>query len=181
MKTKWVPTTILIIVLLAVSYPLLWFGGLLASSPVGHFVTLQNYYQGQCTILAKGLRYYSSFNQDTGNNETQYGLDFSFLVHNTPNNATPARGYGIDQYNFDQRSEAQAVLDQYQIGQSYPCWYDPGNASHAVLTQDISEWILLLPGGIMLIVGLVILIGGIRFIWWLAPPWYWFRQFQQGF
>jgi len=181
MKIKWVPTTIFILLLLAVSGTLLWFGSLLASSPVGHFVTLQSYRQGQCTILTKGLRYYSSFNQDTGNNETEYGLDFTFLVHNSSNNTTLARGYGIDQHTLDQRNDAQAILDQHSVGQSYICWYDPANASHAVLTQDISEWILLLPGGIMLIVGLVILIGGIRFIWWLSPPWHLFRQFQQGF
>jgi hypothetical protein len=170
MKTshlQWVPLTCLAIIILVASGALLWFGGLLSWEPVGNFVTLQHYQQSQCTILSKDVRYYTSYNQDTGNTETQYGLDFTFLVHDAPHASVHARGYGIDQHLSDQPRDAQAILDQYTVGRAYPCWYDPANASHAVLTRDITEWILLLPGSILLAVGLGLLIGGMFFIRWL--------------
>src|SRR5712691_12789066 len=100
-RLKWGPLTVFVIILLAASGALLWFGGLLFWEPVGNFVTLQGYHQGQCTILSKELRYYTSFNQDTGNNETQYGLDFIFLVHDASHHSARVRGYGIDQHISD--------------------------------------------------------------------------------
>ncbi|HTD18282.1 MAG TPA: DUF3592 domain-containing protein [Ktedonobacteraceae bacterium] len=163
---KWVLLPCFLIIILAASGALLWFGGLLCWGPIGNFVTLQGYHQGQCTILSKDLSYYTSFNQDTGNNETQYGLDFTFFVHDASHNSARARGYGIDQHTSNQRGDAQAILDHYTVGQTYTCWYDPANASHAVLTRDITEWILLLPGGIMLVVGLGLLIGSMLFVKW---------------
>lgn len=169
-KTRftWVFPACTTIIILIISGTLLWFGGLLCWSPIGNIVTLQSYHQGQCTILSKGLSYYSSFNQETSNTETSYGLDFTYIVHDASPNSVHARGYGIDQHTFDQREDAQTILAQYTVGHTYPCWYDPANASHAVLTRDITEWILLLPGGIMLIVGLGLLIGFMHFVKWLS-------------
>lgn len=172
-RFKWIPLTCFMIIILSASGALLWFGGLLCWEPIGNFVRLQGYHQGQCTILSKNLSYYSSFNQETGNNETQYGLDFTYVVHDALHNNVHARGYGIDQHISDQRGDAQAILDQYTVGQTYTCWYDPANTSHAVLTRDITEWILLLPGGIMLVIGLGLLIGAVlfvRWLWWATAP-----------
>jgi len=166
-RLKWVPLTCFMIIILAASGTLLWFGGLLCGEVVGDFVTLQGYRQGQCMILSKDLRYYTSFNQDTGNNETQYGLDFTYVVHDISHHSVHARGYSIDQHIYDQRGDVQAILDQYTVDQTYTCWYDATNTSHAVLTRDITGWILLLPGGIMLIVGLGLLIGSMLFVRWL--------------
>jgi len=162
-RLKWGSLACCLIIVMAISGTLLWFGGLLAREPIGNFVALQGYQQSQCTILSKDLRYYSSFNQDTGNNETQYGPNFTFQMHN---NAS-SQGYGIDQHTFDQREDAQNILDQYTVGKSYPCWYNPADAAHAVLTRDITTWILLLPGGIMLIIGVGLLIGFVLMVRWL--------------
>ena len=164
---RWAPFTCLVIIILIASGAPIWFGGLLSWEPIGNFVTLQRYHQSQCTILSKDVSYYTSYDQDTGNTETQYGPNFTFLVHNTPHTSVHAQGYGIDQHLSDQSREAQAILDQYTVGQAYPCWYDPAKATHAVLTRDITNWILLLPGSILLMVGLGLLIGGMFFIRWL--------------
>ena len=166
-RLKWGRLACFLFIIIVISGPLLWFGGLLASEPIGKFVMLQGYHQGQCTILSKDLRYYSSYNQDTGNDETQYGLDFTFQAMDGSHNTAHARGYGIDQHTFDQRVDAQNILAQYSVGKSYTCWYDTANMSHAVLSRDITTWILLLPGGIMFIIGLGLLIGFVFMVRWL--------------
>jgi hypothetical protein len=37
----------------------------------------------------------------------------------------------------------RAVLQQFEKGQRYPCWYDPDDPEHAVLTRSLSWWGLL--------------------------------------
>jgi hypothetical protein len=166
-RLKWGRLACFLIIIIAISGPLLWFGGLLAADPIGNFVRLQGYHQDQCTIIAKDLRYYSSFNQDTGNDDIQYGPNFTFQIQNGSPNNTHVQGYGIDQHAFDQREDAQNILAHYTVGRSYPCWSDLANTSHVVLSRDITTWILLLPGGIMLLIGMGLLIGFALLIRWL--------------
>jgi hypothetical protein len=45
-----------------------------------------------------------------------------------------ASGYDApDQQQYDTQGEAQAVVDSYNVGQHYPCWYNPAAPTHAVL------------------------------------------------
>jgi len=85
-------------------------------------------------------------------------------------NTVRVRGYGIDQPVFDQRSDAQAVLDRYSVGETYPCWYDPATPMARSSTKASTNCG---PGtgGIMLLLGLGLLIGlatwpqTSRFLW----------------
>jgi hypothetical protein len=46
------------------------------------------------------------------------------------------------------RDEAQAAIDRFERGQTYPCWYDPLNPGDAVLVRGYQWWIwpaLLIP------------------------------------
>ncbi len=59
---------------------------------------------------------------------------------------------------------AHVQLDQFTIGKTYPCWYDPLNPNVAVLVRGYSLWfwmLLLVPLGFMLIGG-----GGLAFTLW---------------
>lgn len=52
--------------------------------------------------------------------------------------------YDIRQaYSADQE-KAQAILDQFAVGQKYPCWYDPEDPKVAVLVRGYSWWFWLL-------------------------------------
>ena len=59
-------------------------------------------------------------------------------------------------YPYSQ-AEAEAILDQFEIGQSYRCWYDPADPSRVVLVRGYSWWIwllLILPSS-FIVVGLI--------------------------
>lgn len=139
---------------------LLWFGAVLAWPPVASYVAIQSYQSGRCTILTKDIRTYSSYNQDTGTDDYQYAPDFSFSVSATSQRSFRGKGYGRDQALQPYQASAQAILDQYQIGKMYPCWYDSANPSQAILTREGTEWILLLPGSILLLTGLAWMVRG---------------------
>ena len=50
----------------------------------------------------------------------------------------------------------QAILDQFEIGQEYPCWYDPIDPHRVVLVRGYSPWLyvsLLIPLSFMIIGG----------------------------
>src|SRR5262245_33990534 len=66
----------------------------------------------------------------------------------------------------DGRARHQAVLDQFQKGQRYPCWYDPSDPDKAVLTRDFSWW------GLMVLIPLVFVAigaGGLIYNWRAGP------------
>jgi hypothetical protein len=46
-------------------------------------------------------------------------------------------------YNAD-RHHSQAILDAFQVGQEYPCWYDPRDHERAVLVQGYSWYATLM-------------------------------------
>lgn len=42
------------------------------------------------------------------------------------------------------REDKQKILDRFQPGQQYPCWYDPEDPTRAVLVRDYTWWLALL-------------------------------------
>ncbi len=57
--------------------------------------------------------------------------------------------YDIHHTTRSTRDEAQAAIDRFTVGQTYPCWYDPADPSIAVLVRGYQWWIwpaLLIPG-----------------------------------
>jgi hypothetical protein len=72
--------------------------------------------------------------------------------------------YDIAGTTFSNTAEAQAQLDRWEIGQTYPCWYNPLDPSVAVLVRGYSLWfwmLLLVPLGFMVIGG-----GGLAYTLW---------------
>lgn len=54
------------------------------------------------------------------------------------------------------KDDAQAIVERFQAGKQYPCWYNPTDPTQAVLVRGYSGWLYLL----LLIPGSFIIIGG---------------------
>jgi len=64
------------------------------------------------------------------------------------------------------RAAQQAILDRFQVGQHYSCWYDAANPGQAVLTRELS-WFLLI--GLVPLVFVVLGAGGLLYNWTNRP------------
>jgi hypothetical protein len=68
-----------------------------------------------------------------------------------------AKTYDVTRTSSADRDEVQAIVDQFEIGERYPCWYDPVNPSTAVLVRGYSGWLYLL---LLIPVSFVVIGGG---------------------
>jgi len=130
------------------------------------FVQRNAYQQGTCTITASKLVEYNSAGQDSaGNPITVYNYypHFEYTVHTTNGNTYKANGYdGSDLPSSDPQSQ-QAVVSQYKIGSSYPCWYNPSQPTQAYLVHyanieaQLRTMLILFPvGGFLLWIGIAL-------------------------
>jgi hypothetical protein len=73
-----------------------------------------------------------------------------------PQNPDEIWTFNIAGMTFTNRADAQAQIERFENGQTYPCWYDPLNPSVAVLVRGYSWWfwiLLLVPSGFIIIGG----------------------------
>lgn len=92
------------------------------------YATYQTYQQGLCTIISGTTDYHSS------KSGSYYTPDFQYTVSTKDGQQVDASGYDApDQQHYDTQGEAQAVVDSYNVGQPYTCWYNPADPTHAVL------------------------------------------------
>ncbi|HVY53902.1 MAG TPA: hypothetical protein VHA13_05225 [Gammaproteobacteria bacterium] len=94
--------------------------------------------QTSCTVQAKQLA-------TIGHKNIRYRANFliSYLVNDTPYQVW-VTGNGLDQaYHHDQEAEAE-TLNQFDVGGSYPCWYNPNSPQIAVLVLR-HDWMSTLP------------------------------------
>jgi hypothetical protein len=119
----------------------------------------QGYQSGQCTITARQLQHEISTSTTTNSNGNKittntdvYTPYFEYTVHTADGRSYTASGYdGSDTYTSD-RSGQQAIVDHYNIGQSYQCWYNPANPTQAILVRH-PDWLLFVIGGSFLLLG----------------------------
>ncbi len=88
------------------------------------------YQSARCTILSKTLLSHA------GMKGTAYAPGFTYTVHTTGGGNYQAGGYGLASVASTNKTSQQAIVDSYQVGATYPCWYDPVQPSHAVLNKD---------------------------------------------
>ena len=126
----------------------------------------QRYQSGQCTITARQLQHEVSISTGTTSTGSTtstktdvYAPNFEYTVHIPDGRSYAASGYdGSDNYTAD-RAGQQAIVDSYNIGQSYQCWYNPANPTQAILVRHPDWTIILIGGGFLLLGGLFATIG----------------------
>ena len=74
-----------------------------------------------------------------------------------------SNAYDLLDTRYAQRKKAEKFRDLYQVGEKYPCWYDPRDPKTAVLLRGnpLAYWLLLLP-----VAFLAIGIGGLGYTIW---------------
>lgn len=126
---------------------------------------LQKYRAGDCTITAKQLLQQEQQETHTSNGHTYttttivYEPDFQFTVQTADAHRYAARGYdALGTFSSNQSSQ-QAIVDQYTVGKTYPCWYNPANPTQAVLTRQFNWLIFIIPGLFLFVGALFVIIG----------------------
>lgn len=109
--------------LLTVTATMVW-------QPIALSRQVAGYQSTQCTILSKSLL------SHTARKGTVYAPHFTYTVHTIGEGNYQADGYGLVSVAGTNKTSQQAILDSYQVGATYPCWYDPVQPSHAVLNKD---------------------------------------------
>ena len=73
------------------------------------------------------------------------------------------RTYDLLDSRYPSRKKAELIKDSYQLGQKYPCWYDPLDPGTAVLFSGnpLAYWLLLVP-----VAFLAIGVGGLGYTLW---------------
>ena len=155
--SRWVP--------LLAGIPGILIGLVLLAIAGSQLLQQQGYSSGQCTITARQLQHeVTTTTNTTGNGNTTttitktedvYAPSFEYRVRTADGRTYTADSYdGSDSYTSD-RAGQQTIVDRYNVGQSYPCWYNPANPTQAVLVRQL-DWALILIGGIFLLVSVFI-------------------------
>jgi hypothetical protein len=129
-------------------------------------VHLQGYQAGSCTITAKRLlqqegqeTIQTSDNTSMTTTVTGYTPDFQFTVQTADGGRYAVREDDLGETSDSDRGSQQAILDQYTVGKTYPCWYDPANPTQAVLKRQI-DWAVFFVSGLFLFVGVMFVLIG---------------------
>lgn len=103
--------------------------------------TVQEYVPGECTVLETRIQ--SREGTEEGK-ETLYRPEvrISLIVEQVPyiiwtyeaNTLSAEAGFSFD------RDSAGEILESFEIGKAYPCWYPPRNPEKAVLKRESSLW-----------------------------------------
>lgn len=137
---------------------------------VGSFSQLQRYQAGSCTITAKQLRQEKERHTRTSNGHrsttttTVYAPDFQFTVQAADGRRYAAQGYDALGTSSSDRNGQQAIVNQYTVGKTYPCWYNPANPTQAVLTREFNWFVFFIPGLFLLIGGVFVIFGIVKIL-----------------
>jgi len=139
---------------------------------MNEYSQIQRYQAGQCTITVKQLlqqevtqtqvQTINGHTTTTTITMTEYRPDFQFTVQTADSHSYQAQGYDAFSSATSDRTSQQAIVDQYTVGGTYPCWYNPANPSQAVLTRQSNGVVFLVPGIFLFVGGLLVIFGIIR-------------------
>jgi hypothetical protein len=92
------------------------------------YYTYQTYQQGRCTIISGTTEYHSS------KSGSYYTPDLEYTVTTNDGQQVETSGYDAPyQQHYYAQDDAQQVVNSYNTGQTYSCWYNPADPIHAVL------------------------------------------------
>ena len=136
---------------------------------VSIFSQLQGYQAGQCTIMAKQLLQRQEEQKEVSSSNgrshtrttttTVYQPDFQFMVQTADGRRYAARGYDAFESASSDRASQQAIVDQYSVGKTYPCWYNPAMPAQAVLTRQFNWFLFIIPGVFFFVGGMFLIVG----------------------
>lgn len=139
-------------------------GGALGGA--GYFAVLRpemevgrSFVEGRCEILGKVLieeerRKRSSLKSGGSKKRTLYRPEFH-IRYEAGGKSHEARTWRIVRSSSGSEAAQRKVLDRFEVGGTYPCWYDPADPSRVVLEKGISMGAVVLVG----LGGLFVLIG----------------------
>jgi hypothetical protein len=121
----------------------------------------RSFVEGRCEILSKKLikeekRTRSSRKSGSSRKRTHYRPEFH-IRYEVEGKALEARTWRIVQSSSTSESGEQKVLDRFEVGKTYPCWYDPADPSRVVVEKGVSMGgkILVALGGLFVLIGAV--------------------------
>lgn len=157
--------------------------GVLALIPSAvEFIQIQSYQAGRCTILTKQLlrqtRVPPDFSGSGVVDEVPVFIpDFQFLVQAADGHFYRAQGYALDLsldanniVPWNNQSYGQAIVDAYEVGGTYPCWYNSANPAQAVLTQYLNPPFLAQAILFVFVGGIGLLLAMLRWKWRQSRP-----------
>jgi len=102
--------------------------------PLHYLAVYSTYRQGTCTITDKQVIEQDSKDKQGNITSRTYYPSFSYLVHPLSGGQASATGFdGPNQVRYNNSSDAQAVVDRYQIGETTSCSYNPAKPYKAFL------------------------------------------------
>ncbi len=110
----------------------------------------QEFVEANCTVLEKRL----IIMQDR--NGVVYRPEF-LIRYGVGDRQYEARTYDITSASTSGRAAKEEILNKYDVGARYPCWYDPNAPQIAVLVRGYSAFGFVLVGAsvLLMLIGLV--------------------------
>ncbi len=112
------------------------------------------YLQNDCVVLDKRI------SEGRGDNGKTYRPEFQ-IQYQVDGRNFEAWTYDASEMYSSGRASKQKILDQFEVGQRYPCWYDPDDPSKVILVRGY-HWSIALFLGVPMIF-LAVGFGGIFF------------------
>jgi hypothetical protein len=108
-----------------------------------------SYEKTTCTILDKTMRWRKGSTGSSGKAKTYYDLLVSVRYNVKAREILSARFLARD---LGRETSAEKRLARFDIGKSYPCWFDPEDPREFVLSRGLSwGWYLLFVGPLVLL------------------------------
>lgn len=149
-------------------------GGIAVAFIAPPYIKANNYAEARCEILSKELLSQQSTRKSNNSRTrtTTYRPELTYQVLLPDGTSFETTGYGLSAIWTSDRNATQQRLDQFQVSNTYSCWYDPAAPTHAVLNKDLSFedgslTLLLVFGGIFAL-GALGLLGMIGVVIWGA-------------
>jgi hypothetical protein len=145
--------------------------------PLHNTAVYSTYKQGSCTITDKQVQEHDSRDKHGEITSRTYYPVLSYTVHPLSGGQASATGFdGPKQTGYSTSDDAQAIADNYQIGETTTCWYNPAEPDKAFLTfygygepDAIGTFILGLLGFIALAISVYLLFSWT--VWRLYALW----------
>jgi len=102
----------------------------------------ERFLENQCLILDRDIvmteRRVKRTNGPGTTKRKRYRAEFT-IRHEVDGQSYEVKTYRIVQSATGSEKTAQKILDRFEAGKSYPCWYDPDDPRRVVLEKGISK------------------------------------------